>query len=121
MNQTKKLLEDLLSQFQNLAKESKDILGNVPKGDSLDRASNESLLASSAETTQSLVNTIRLLKKALLRVKEGSYGICEQCQEIISPKRLSAIPWADLCVECQGDFEALPKGRKPSAQWESMS
>ena len=38
---------------------------------------------------------------ALGRVSEGTYGICESCEEAISPRRLQAIPWAKYCVACQ--------------------
>lgn len=39
--------------------------------------------------------------EALTRVKEGSYGECLMCGEMIKPARLSAIPWARYCVRCQ--------------------
>ena len=41
------------------------------------------------------------LSAALRRIADGSYGICEQCDEEISPKRLKAVPWAMLCLNCQ--------------------
>ena len=33
------------------------------------------------------------------------YGICEDCQEPISPARLHALPFARRCVVCQEQFE----------------
>ena len=44
---------------------------------------------------------LRNVRAALRRIREGSFGVCEECEEQISPKRLSAIPWASLCVICQ--------------------
>ena len=38
---------------------------------------------------------------ALERIKDGSYGDCEECEEPISPRRLAALPWASLCIRCQ--------------------
>jgi DnaK suppressor protein len=29
------------------------------------------------------------------------YGVCLECEEPISPKRLDAVPWARYCVSCQ--------------------
>ena len=44
---------------------------------------------------------LREVEEALLRVREGVYGICQECEEPISPKRLQALPWAKFCVRCQ--------------------
>ena len=44
---------------------------------------------------------VRQLRSALDRIDEGTYGICRECEEEIAPKRLKAIPWAQLCIECQ--------------------
>src|SRR5580658_1985223 len=43
----------------------------------------------------------RQLRAAMERLDDGSYGICLQCEEPISPKRLKAVPWAALCISCQ--------------------
>src|SRR5450432_23941 len=41
------------------------------------------------------------VREALGRLDRGEYGICEDCEESISPRRLEAIPWARVCVKCQ--------------------
>ncbi|HZQ81902.1 MAG TPA: TraR/DksA C4-type zinc finger protein [Gaiellaceae bacterium] len=38
---------------------------------------------------------------ALQRIEDGSYGTCEVCGEPIGAERLSAIPWARLCIDDQ--------------------
>lgn len=38
---------------------------------------------------------------ALERLDVGKYGICERCGKEIDPRRLSALPYATLCVACQ--------------------
>jgi len=43
----------------------------------------------------------RQLRLAINRIKDGTYGICGECEEEIASKRLKAIPWAQLCVKCQ--------------------
>jgi DnaK suppressor protein len=43
----------------------------------------------------------RQLRSAMERLDDGSYGICLQCEEPISPKRLKAVPWAEFCIVCQ--------------------
>ena len=38
---------------------------------------------------------------ALKRIQRDEFGICLDCEEPISPKRLAAVPWAAYCLECQ--------------------
>jgi len=45
--------------------------------------------------------TLREVEAALQRIEEGSYGVCEVCGEPIGAERLSAIPWARLCIDDQ--------------------
>jgi DnaK suppressor protein len=53
--------------------------------------------------------TASLVWEALRRLDEGTYGICVECDEEISAKRLAAIPWAKYCIACQerADHAAL--------------
>ena len=41
------------------------------------------------------------VNKALDRIEEGTYGICTNCGEAIMPERLEALPYAELCINCQ--------------------
>ncbi|WP_342069518.1 TraR/DksA family transcriptional regulator [Yoonia algicola] len=43
---------------------------------------------------------LRLLNGALMRIAGGSYGICAQCGDDISPERLDAVPYAVICRKC---------------------
>ncbi|MEO0288842.1 MAG: TraR/DksA C4-type zinc finger protein [candidate division WOR-3 bacterium] len=60
--------------------------------------------AASLETTSinmnDLIKDIREIDEALLRLQNGSYGICEICGEEISQKRLKALPFTKLCIKC---------------------
>ena len=38
---------------------------------------------------------------ALQRIDHGEFGICLECDEPISPKRLAVVPWAAYCLRCQ--------------------
>jgi DnaK suppressor protein len=44
---------------------------------------------------------LREISEALQRMDHGAYGICMECEEPISAKRLDAVPWARYCVTCQ--------------------
>jgi DnaK suppressor protein len=39
--------------------------------------------------------------RARAKLVEGSYGTCDQCRRPIAPERLTALPWATKCVDCQ--------------------
>ena len=52
------------------------------------------------------------IDEALTRLHEGTYGICAECGIEISEKRLQAVPFAKLCVECQSREELLEKIEK---------
>jgi DnaK suppressor protein len=41
------------------------------------------------------------VNKALDRIEEGTYGVCTNCGKPIQPERLEALPWAELCIDCQ--------------------
>ncbi len=44
---------------------------------------------------------LRQVEDALARIDEGTYGVCDECAQAISPKRLEAVPWASYCISCQ--------------------
>jgi DnaK suppressor protein len=50
---------------------------------------------------------LALIDEALLRIDNDEYGLCQNCDKEINPKRLAAIPWARYCLECQ---EMVEKG-----------
>ena len=108
----KKILEDskislLQSAKKTLMEESNFDTDDLP--DEIDLAS--------SEYAQSMVFRLRdrekfLLKKiekALLRIEDGTFGICERCEEEISAKRLEARPVTTLCIRCKEEQEKKEK------------
>lgn len=49
------------------------------------------------------------IQKALDRIKDGTFGICEECEEEISTKRLEARPETTLCIRCKEDQERVER------------
>ena len=45
------------------------------------------------------------IDRALLRIKQGMYGICDGCECKIPVARLSALPYSTMCISCQRDSE----------------
>lgn len=50
---------------------------------------------------------LQLIQEALARIEDKSYGACVNCENAILPKRLEAVPWTRLCIQCQ---DLLEKG-----------
>ena len=54
---------------------------------------------------------LKAIEAALLRIESGEYGQCLECFELISDKRLEAVPAAELCIACKDKKEKLERGR----------
>lgn len=52
---------------------------------------------------------LQKIDKALKKLDAGEFGICEQCEEPISIKRLEARPETTLCIRCKEDQERMEK------------
>jgi DnaK suppressor protein len=44
---------------------------------------------------------LRNIEAALLRIEDGTFGACVNCEETIRSNRLIAIPWTPFCIGCQ--------------------
>ena len=66
--------------------------------DTIRMATDRDVLVQSMNLNAQMLSDVR---EALARFDTGEYGVCEDCEEAISPRRLHAIPWARVCVRCQ--------------------
>ena len=48
------------------------------------------------------------IERALTRLKQGTYGLCESCGGKIPVGRLNALPYTTLCIDCQREMERYP-------------
>jgi len=48
---------------------------------------------------------LREIATALKRIDDGSFGICQGCEEPINPKRLEVDPTVRLCIDCANNAE----------------
>jgi len=44
---------------------------------------------------------LSLVDEALVRVRNGGFGLCVNCSQEIQQKRIDAVPWARHCIGCQ--------------------
>jgi DnaK suppressor protein len=61
---------------------------------------------------------LREISDALIRIEQGTYGVCLECEEPISAKRLEAVPWARYCVSCQEQLAARAALGEPVGEFE---
>ena len=100
-------LKELLSQADDTVSGMTAPKENFP--DPTDRASLEADRNFMLRIRDRESKLIKKIKKALERIEEGTFGICEGCGEDISIKRLKARPVTTQCIECKTKEEALEK------------
>ncbi len=84
-----------------LKRQPEALAANVQSPDAVEFAVKTAAQDLSARTADLRSRILKEIDRALQRVVRGSYGVCEACEEEISPARLKAIPWARYCVTCQ--------------------
>lgn len=100
-------LEDLLNQADHTVSGMTAQKENFP--DPTDRASLESDRNFMLRIRDREHKLIKKIKKTLLRIEEGTFGICDKCGDDINIERLKARPVTTQCIECKTKEEALEK------------
>ena len=77
--------------------------------DEVDLASSESDQNMSIRLRNRERILLKKIEKSLIKIKDGSYGICESCEEDISFKRLLARPVTEYCIRCKEEQEKIEK------------
>lgn len=111
------LKEILESQLANILEQSRAAVGHLTETreadpDHLDLAvteSNRDFTLRMADRERRLLGKIR---KAIQRMNEGEYGVCESCGSPITFKRLMARPVATACIDCKTETEQLERRRR---------
>lgn len=88
-----------------------ELIGSSPanEADPLDRATEEQARNHQLRIRDRESRLIVKIKKRLEAIEDGSYGICESCDEPISVARLKARPVTSYCITCKSKQEALER------------
>lgn len=86
-------LERMLRNRDGLAVES-----NADVIDQIQHATEREMAIGNLERDSARLGEVRA---ALGRMDEGTYGVCVECEEEITPKRLRAVPWTASCLVCR--------------------
>ncbi len=113
------LRRQLIQHREDIVREAKNEIAKYIKGETkqlVDTALDDgdwSVIDLSEDINLRRLETHRgsLLKidEALRKIKEGSYGLCEDCGEEISAARLNVMPFAIYCKDCQEKREEFEK------------
>jgi DnaK suppressor protein len=116
--QRKALRQKLLDQSKKLAaKAPRDVSGSDDKLDE-DAAPLEEMnqvIGSNRNKNDAVV--LQKVQAALVRLDRDpdDFGFCSDCGDEIPVRRLEAMPWAELCVDCQSKKDArIPRGPRKS-------
>lgn len=112
LSKFRKILEIRKTELGN-GNRSREALAIEASADELDRIQNASALDDAVRNMERNSDRLHEVESALLRIDDGTFGICASCEEPLNPKRLAAIPWASSCVVCQEAADAaekLPEG-----------
>ncbi len=102
-----KRLEDLLNQADDTVSGMTMPKENFP--DPTDRASHEANRNFMLRIRDREHKLIKKIKKALQRIENDTFGICDKCEEEITIERLKARPVTTQCIDCKTKEEALEK------------
>jgi DnaK suppressor protein len=89
-------------------------------GDMLDTSDADIQSGMDFTLLQMKTETLASIERALRRLEAGTYGVCAECDDDISEKRLRAIPFAVRCQSCEGRHEGSTRrsGETASARFE---
>lgn len=108
----REILEDKREQILKKAKRTLNedmTLDTDDMPDEMDLASSEYLQSFTFRLRGREKTFLKKINHALAKIDEGTFGICEECEEPISSKRLEARPETTLCIRCKEDQERVEK------------
>src|SRR5262245_13712496 len=115
--------DELRKRLGGELKDLRNDKGTDSTGDSADLAfdtGSEEVASQLAELESRELNQI---ERALARLKQWTYGVCEGCQRKIPVARLNALPFSTTCVQCQREVETYGGygGRGIAGSWDKVS
>jgi len=101
-------------------------LSNSHKGDATGDSADLAFDSGSEEVASQLAELesreLAQIERALAKLKQGTYGLCEGCAKKIPVARLNALPFSTTCVDCQREMELYGSwgGRGAGGNWEKI-
>jgi DnaK suppressor protein len=110
------LRRKLTEELANLREDATDSTGDT--ADAAFEAGSDEMASQLAEFD---ARELTQIERALVRLKQGTYGLCEGCQKRIPVGRLNALPYSTYCIECQREMEVYPGwNSRRGGNWEHV-
>lgn len=97
------VLEDIKRGLEETAQSEREV------GDLVDMSTDEILRTFEMRIRDREAKYLKKIEKALRKIEEGTYGICEKCGSCISYERLKLRPVAELCIKCKLEQEKFER------------
>ena len=124
-----RLHKSLVTRRSDLRNKLADELSNMRNfragdntGDSADVAFETGSDEMSSQLAAIDARELNQIERALARMKQGTYGLCEHCQCKIPVARLNALPYSTTCIDCKREMEHYPgwAGGRGAGDWEKV-
>ncbi len=104
-----------------LAGELEDLRGHRGDGDAVDVAFDTGSDEITSQLAELEARELAKIERAIARMKQGTYGLCEACNKKIPVARLNALPYSTYCIECQREMELNPGwGDDRAGSWDKV-
>lgn len=93
--------DTLRRELAELTAAPRDPMGAVSFGKRVGEGTSQAVeRIAQVDAAKKLDAKLRDVERALAKLDESTYGVCDGCGEPIGAERVEAIPWATLCVRC---------------------
>jgi DnaK suppressor protein len=104
-----KIKQELLAR-KKILEDELDRLSKEPVSDNQSQDDGDQAVSSTLETLRNSIQNTEyeefiMIEAALRSIEDGRYGICQDCDQEISEKRLKYYPNAQRCLACQESVE----------------
>src|SRR5262245_23291547 len=115
--------DELRKRLGGELKDLRNDKGSDSPGDSADLAFDTGSEEVASQLAELEARELTQIEKALGRLKQGSYGLCEGCMKRIPVARLNALPFITTCIQCQREMELYGEyaSGRSGADWGKVS
>ena len=109
--------DDLLAELADITTVTRDPAATIGFGKRVGEGTNEAIgRIERVGQADALTAKLADVERALAKLDDGTYGLCDRCGALIPDERLEARPWAVLCLRCSRLAPGRPSSRLADAR-----
>ena len=109
----KRILENKQAELEEAVR-NRDAITIEKSADALDEVQHAAQRELAIRNLNRDSNLLRDVRSALRCIQDRSFGICLNCEEPISPRRVTAVPWTSFCILCQEQADRSTRSSEES-------